>query len=43
MVLAACVGLGLLAALWSPVIASMILVAFILCLWRLGEESRRQP
>lgn len=40
--LAACVALGLLAMLWSPLIAAFLLVAFILCLWRLGAESSRQ-
>jgi uncharacterized membrane protein HdeD (DUF308 family) len=40
--LSACVGLGLLALLWSPVIAALVLVAFLLCLWRLGAESARQ-
>lgn len=41
-VLSGCVALGLLAMLWSPVIALLLLAAFILCLWRLGAESSRQ-
>ena len=42
LLVAVCVALGLLAMLWSPVIALLALVALILCLWRLGAESARQ-
>lgn len=38
----ACAALGLLAMLWSPLIALFLLAAFVLCLWRLGAESARQ-
>jgi hypothetical protein len=40
--IAACVGLGLLALVWSPLVAFLLLIAFLLCLWRLGAESARQ-
>jgi hypothetical protein len=40
--IAVCVGLGLLAMLWSPLVAFLVLIGFILCLWRLGAESARQ-
>lgn len=40
--LAACIALGLLAMLWSPLIALFLLAAFVLCLWRLGAESSRR-
>lgn len=40
--MAACIALGLLSMLWSPIIALFLLAGFILCLWRLGAESSRQ-
>jgi hypothetical protein len=43
-ILVALSGAGiLLGMLWSPLISALSVIAMILCLWRLGAESARQP
>ncbi|HEY5341266.1 MAG TPA: cytochrome c oxidase subunit 4 [Candidatus Aquilonibacter sp.] len=40
---ALCAAGTMLGSLWSPLVPALGVIALILCLWRLGAESARQP